>query len=87
MPAWAQLHQPATLRCEYDPQEQPLYSVKWYKNRKEFYRYLKEERPQIRTFNMAGVHVDVSKFSYLQCCRTRVSRMLYLARADMSQRA
>ncbi|XP_034234644.1 cell adhesion molecule 3-like [Thrips palmi] len=61
VPAWTQLHQPAVLSCQYDAQGEPLYSVKWYRNRQEFYRYLKDEAPNIRTFTMNGVHVDVAQ--------------------------
>lgn len=37
-----------------------LYSVKWYKGRREFYRYSPRENPPMKTFPIAGVHVVVS---------------------------
>jgi hypothetical protein len=37
-----------------------LYSVKWYKGRREFYRYSPKENPAMKTFPIAGVHVVVS---------------------------
>nr|XP_037289996.1 uncharacterized protein LOC119184948 [Rhipicephalus microplus] len=48
-----------TLECRYDLQEDRLYSVKWYKDGLEFLRYLPHERPQIRSFNVKGLKVDV----------------------------
>lgn len=60
VPAWVPQHQPAVLTCRYDAEGQPIYSVKWYRAKQEFYRYLKDESPNIRTFPMDGVHVDVA---------------------------
>jgi hypothetical protein len=37
-----------------------LYSVKWYKGRREFYRYSPKETPPMKAFPMPGVHVVVS---------------------------
>lgn len=61
VPAWVPQHQSAHLLCQYEAQGQPLYSVKWYKNKKEFYRYMADEQPHIRTFHMDGIHVDESR--------------------------
>lgn len=46
------------LACHYDLDSDELYSVKWYKDYVEFYRYM----PNIgqKTFFLKGVHVDVS---------------------------
>uniref|UniRef100_A0A224YKG0 Beat protein like 1 n=1 Tax=Rhipicephalus zambeziensis TaxID=60191 RepID=A0A224YKG0_9ACAR len=48
-----------TLECRYDLQGDRLYSVKWYKDDKEFLRYLPHERPKMRAFNVKGLKVDV----------------------------
>lgn len=48
------------LECHYDMEDEKLYSVKWYKDGHEFYRYLPREHPPGDTFNVAGVSVDVS---------------------------
>ncbi|XP_017778521.1 PREDICTED: uncharacterized protein LOC108564108 [Nicrophorus vespilloides] len=49
-----------TLQCDYDLEEAPLYSVKWYRNSDEFYRYVPKEAPPTRVFPLPGLHVDVS---------------------------
>lgn len=56
----------AILKCNYDMEGDILYSVKWYKGRREFYRYTPKENPAVRTFPVTGIHVIVSvinKFS------------------------
>lgn len=37
-----------------------LYSVKWYKGRREFYRYTPKENPAMKTFAVNGINVEVS---------------------------
>ncbi|KAL1502012.1 hypothetical protein ABEB36_007225 [Hypothenemus hampei] len=49
-----------TLGCEYDLEGAPLYSVKWYREYVEFYRYVPKEEPPIRVFPLQGIQVDVS---------------------------
>lgn len=48
------------LECKYDLQGEKLYTVKWYKDGNEFYRFLPGESPEIQVFDVTGVHVDVS---------------------------
>lgn len=40
--------------------DQILYSVKWYKGRREFFRYSPNEIPPIKTFPVPGISVFVS---------------------------
>ncbi|CAH1126295.1 unnamed protein product [Ceutorhynchus assimilis] len=49
-----------TLSCEYDLEGAQLYSVKWYRENDEFYRYVPKEEPPTRVFTIQGIHVDVS---------------------------
>lgn len=42
-----------------------LYSVKWYQNSDEFYRYMFGERTPVTAFTRPGIHVDVSSPTYL----------------------
>lgn len=49
-----------TLVCDYDLEEAPLYSVKWYQGNNEFYRYVPKEEPPTRVFPIPGLLVDVS---------------------------
>ncbi|XP_046662909.1 uncharacterized protein LOC124355799 [Homalodisca vitripennis] len=48
------------LACNYDLEGAFLYSIKWYREDEEFYRYLPKEAPPTRVFPLPGVHVDVS---------------------------
>ncbi|KZC09452.1 hypothetical protein WN55_11195 [Dufourea novaeangliae] len=48
------------LRCHYDLEEAPLYSLKWYRGRHEFYRFTPSEDPATKIFNITGIHVDVA---------------------------
>lgn len=48
------------LICNYDLENDTLYSVKWYKGRREFYRYLPKENPAMKLFALPGITVDVS---------------------------
>uniref|UniRef100_A0A1B6EXC4 Ig-like domain-containing protein n=1 Tax=Cuerna arida TaxID=1464854 RepID=A0A1B6EXC4_9HEMI len=50
----------ATLLCHYDLENDPLYVVKWYKGRKEFFRYMPKEKPRTSVFPLAGVNIDQS---------------------------
>lgn len=49
-----------TLGCDYDLEGAALYSVKWYRENDEFYRYVPKEEPPTRVFPLPGLHVDVS---------------------------
>eukprot|EP00096_Caligus_rogercresseyi_P002471 TRINITY_DN14604_c0_g1_i1.p1 TRINITY_DN14604_c0_g1~~TRINITY_DN14604_c0_g1_i1.p1 ORF type:complete len:311 (+),score=72.94 TRINITY_DN14604_c0_g1_i1:859-1791(+) len=46
------------LKCNYDLQGDKLYSIKWYRNGKEFYRYIPTDIPSRSIFNGNGIHVD-----------------------------
>ncbi|KAK8737772.1 hypothetical protein OTU49_004231 [Cherax quadricarinatus] len=48
-----------TLRCEFDLQGERLYSVKWYKGGREFFRYVPNERPMKQDYKVTGVNVDM----------------------------
>ena len=37
-----------------------LYSIKWYRNGNEFYRYIPSDTPDTTVFNGNGINVDVS---------------------------
>lgn len=48
-----------TLRCNYDLQDDTLYTVKWYKGRSEFFRFTPKELPNTQVFPLNGISVDV----------------------------
>ncbi|KAG8225252.1 hypothetical protein J437_LFUL015042 [Ladona fulva] len=49
------------LECQYDLEGAELYAVKWYKGKKEFYRYLPKEDPPTKVFPLPGINVDLSE--------------------------
>lgn len=51
--------QHATLRCLYDLGDSPLYSVKFYRGLREFYRYLPSEYPEKKAIPFPGINVDL----------------------------
>ncbi|XP_025837024.1 uncharacterized protein LOC108735520 [Agrilus planipennis] len=51
--------EPAMLECDYDLGNDTLYSVKWYKDHEEFYRFVRKTRPPAHSFKVEGVEVDM----------------------------
>lgn len=60
VPAAVRAGENVLLACHYDMQGDVLYSIKWYKGRREFYRYTLKENPAKKVFKVAGMTVDVS---------------------------
>lgn len=54
------------LACHYDMQGDVLYSIKWYKGRREFYRYTLKENPAKKVFKVVGMNVDVSVLCFYE---------------------
>lgn len=48
----------AQLLCQYDLQSDRLYSVTWYKDHEEFYRYVPRSNPAQLSYKMDGIKVD-----------------------------
>ncbi|XP_049765240.1 uncharacterized protein LOC126094731 [Schistocerca cancellata] len=48
----------ALLQCLYDLEDDALYSVKWYKDDEEFYRYVPRSHPPQHSYKIDGVKVD-----------------------------
>ncbi|XP_025413387.1 uncharacterized protein LOC112685665 [Sipha flava] len=63
VPQWADLRSSVTLNCQYDTGGDSLYSVKWYKDEHEFFRYTPGLNPKTLVFNLDGVNVDENKSS------------------------
>ncbi|XP_075547685.1 uncharacterized protein LOC142582172 isoform X3 [Dermacentor variabilis] len=61
VPSVARRGEPVWLNCSYDLERDQLYSIKWYKNNVEIYRYLPSETPRVKVYNMPGIHIDVSR--------------------------
>lgn len=60
MPNYTIKDNTVNLECHYDMEDEKLYSVKWYKDGHEFYRYLPRDHPPATLFPQNGITVDVS---------------------------
>lgn len=71
----------AVLHCDYDLESSELYSVKFYKDYVEFYRYLPNDHPPAQAFKLDGIHLNVMMilFSSKLSCSTNYYRFLLLA--------
>ncbi|KAI5636337.1 hypothetical protein NE865_10921 [Phthorimaea operculella] len=63
VPSLKQRGESASLSCEYDLEGGKLYSVKWYRDNEEFYRYMPRLRPPQHAHKLDGVKVDLEKSS------------------------
>ena len=48
-----------TLRCDYDLEQQNLYSIKWFRDESEFYQFVPKEIPASKVFDVDGVKIKV----------------------------
>ncbi|XP_051159976.1 uncharacterized protein LOC127280772 [Leptopilina boulardi] len=55
-----------TLFCWYETEDDPLYIVKWYKARREFYHFAPKEYPVIKTFPMGNLRVNIERSNATQ---------------------
>ncbi|XP_054718513.1 cell adhesion molecule 3-like [Uloborus diversus] len=53
----------AILTCSYDLGKEKLYSVKWYKDNVEFFRFFPSLSPQYMAFPAPGLDIDLSRSS------------------------
>ena len=51
-----------TLTCLYDLGRDSIYSIKWYKDAFEMYRYVPTDNPEFKIFGGNGLQLDVSIF-------------------------
>ncbi|XKL59736.1 hypothetical protein PGB90_000752 [Kerria lacca] len=61
IPKHIDLKEKAQLSCKFEITRGKLYSVKWYKDEFEFFRYMPDNIPNIQTFPVEGVNLDVSQ--------------------------
>lgn len=53
-----------TLTCHYELfEDENLYSLKWYRQSNEFFRYTPKDNPKFKTFKLPGVDVDMDQSS------------------------
>ena len=63
VPSVIQAGEGAALLCDVDMEGERIYSVKWYKDNEEFFRYVpRENGNQSIVYNVEGIHVNVSLF-------------------------
>ncbi|XP_073949005.1 uncharacterized protein [Choristoneura fumiferana] len=62
VPAYVALGSRAQLACRWRLGADALYSVKWYKDGREFFRHVPRDAEPIRSFPLPGVHVEASGF-------------------------
>ena len=60
VPEYQVAGQPVQLGCKYHLQDDQLYSVTWYRNNKEFFRYVPDSKPPMTVFNLSSLVIDVS---------------------------
>lgn len=60
VPGFVLKGEPVWLDCGYDLEGNELYSVKWYKDNVEFYRFLPSDDPSAQMYKLDGVFLDVS---------------------------
>lgn len=60
IPEHVVLNETVHMQCNFNLDKELLYSVKWYKDGHEFYRYVPKDAPTVLTFPVAGVNVNVS---------------------------
>ena len=60
IPRYVQAGDSADLVCSYYLDSHNLYSVKWYKGRHEFYRFMPHEEPPVKIFPVKGMKINVS---------------------------
>ncbi|XP_067143377.1 irregular chiasm C-roughest protein-like isoform X1 [Centruroides vittatus] len=53
--------EPVWLNCSFDIETDELYSIKWYKNNLEFYRYLPSDHPPAQKYDLLGIYLDLVK--------------------------
>ncbi|XP_046972789.1 uncharacterized protein LOC124539435 [Vanessa cardui] len=66
----------AALMCTYELEGAQLYSIRWYRNMIEFYRYVPKESPATKVFPVAEIKVDVAASDQNRVVLTEVDRTL-----------
>ncbi|XP_022816415.1 uncharacterized protein LOC111349511 isoform X1 [Spodoptera litura] len=61
VPTYRVRGQPAQFECDYELGEDNLYSVKWYRDNEEFYRYMPKFDPPKHAYKLEGIKVDLQK--------------------------
>ncbi|XP_078041270.1 uncharacterized protein LOC144472230 [Augochlora pura] len=58
IPQHVVLNETVRMQCNFNMDDEKLYSVKWYKDGHEFYRFVPQDNPRVQTFLVPGVNVN-----------------------------
>ncbi|XP_065158335.1 cell adhesion molecule 2-like [Atheta coriaria] len=72
IPSHAVRNSNVRLECHFELDGETLYSVKWYKDGNEFYRYVPRDMPPAQVFPLPGVTVNIHNSSDTQVVLTSV---------------
>ena len=72
MPRYLIVGKQATLRCHLALEGDVLYSLKWWKDGKQFYQYIPQNNPPNVVFTVPGITVNVSIEVWVNCLFTCV---------------
>ncbi|XP_076336071.1 uncharacterized protein LOC143239116 [Tachypleus tridentatus] len=64
VPRSARFGEKTRLTCNYDLEKDSLYSVKWYKDDLEFFRYVPKDIPQRQFFPLDGIKIDFTRSNH-----------------------
>ena len=78
IPEFIQTGDSADLTCSFNLGGDDLYSVKWYKGRHEFYRFMPNEKPKIKIFPVKGMKINVSIISIYTYIYIYIPRQQYI---------
>jgi len=66
IPRYVQAGDSADLVCSYYLDSHNLYSVKWYKGRHEFYRFMPHESPPVKVFPVKGMKINMTASDHVR---------------------
>jgi len=76
IPRYIQAGDTADLICSYYLDSHNLYSVKWYKGRHEFYRFMPNEKPPVKVFPVKGMMINMTASDHVRVVLESVSTKL-----------
>lgn len=77
VPSHANLGHSITLYCWFNLGDASLYSVKWYKDEFEFFRFMPDNKPEMQVFPLAGIMLDVSVVTNVKLYGENICFSLY----------
>ncbi|XP_065213523.1 cell adhesion molecule 2-like [Planococcus citri] len=76
VPEYIYVNKPASLECQYDLENDKLYTVQWYKDNDEFYRYVPKYVPPHISYRIDDIKVDISNSNDKKVSLKNVSLMM-----------